>query len=281
MTDSPLKLCVLGNSHLAAVRSAWVDNPENWPGIAPQFVGAHKGLLLETKVINGWLRPSTPAAKDAFARLGGGSGVLLRDFDAFVVTGCLVALSLSISVYRRLHWVGLASVGRSQDLASDPKLLVSQRAALETMRAKFSERLGPRLVAHLRRHTTAPIFLTSQPRVSAALLESFDPTTQAHRVAHLAGDGRGVSDLSEHAAQRAVKAAGGRYIPQPDNTIVDHIMTNPDYMTGAVRLTAKGNQPQPAKDLRHANARYGARVLDQICEALSGEDATLPQPVTL
>jgi len=264
MTPAPLKLCIMGNSHLAALRHAWTTHPNRWAGIDAHFVGAHKGLLLETQVNDGWLRPSSDASKAAFARLGGGRGIRLADYDGFVLAGCLVALSLSASVYRRLNWIGLPSVAEHENLAQDPKLLVSRGAAIATMQAKFAGRLGPKLIEHLRPHTPAPILLTSQPRASAAVLGSSDPKTRAHRVAHTLGDSRELERVSEQAANRAIVAAGGIYIGQPPPTITDHILTDPAFMLGAMRLTAKGDQQQPKDDVRHANAAYGALVLDQI-----------------
>lgn len=264
MTDAPRRLCFLGNSHIAAMRSARDAYPDRWPGTDMHFVGAHKGLLLETEVIHGWLRPVTPAAKAAFARLGGGSGVRLADYDAFVVTGCLVALSLAASLYRRMHWMGLPSVAAHRDLANGPQLLVSRDAAFDSLGTSLSDRLGPALIRHLRPHTDRPIYLTSQPRASAVLLDSHDPTTKAHRIAHVAGDAAHISALFEEAATAAVSEAGGLYLPQPPQTIAHHITTSPDYMRGALRLAANPNAPQPEDDIRHANAAYGAAVLDQL-----------------
>lgn len=269
MSTSPRKICCLGNSHIAALRSAWDTHPGRWPGLDMHFVGAHKGLLLQTTVKHGWLRPESPDAIDAFARLGGGQGVRLADFDALVVTGCLVALSLTASIYRRMHWVGLPSVAAHRDLANSPQILVSRDATLATAQESLLSRLGPQLIAHLRPHTDKPIFLTSQPRASATLLDSRDPTTKAHRIAHVSGDAPFVEQLHEEAAKQAVEAAGGLYIPQPPETIALHVVTDPAFMRGAVRLAANPNAPQPADDIRHANAAYGALVIDQIAERVT------------
>jgi len=269
MSGARRKVCCLGNSHIAALRSAWDAEAGRWPDLDMRFVGAHKGLLLETTIKDGWLRPETPDAIDAFARLGGGEGVRLADYDALVITGCLVALSLTASVYRRMHWVGLPSVAAHQDLANGPQLLVSRAAALATAQDSLSQRLGPRLIAHLRPNTDNPIFLTSQPRASASLLDSRDPTTKAHRIAHDSGDAPLVSQLHEAAAQQAVEAAGAQYIPQPPETVAHHVVTHEDYMRGATRLAAKLNTPQPPHDIRHANAAYGALVIHQIAKRVS------------
>ena len=264
MSAHPRKILCLGNSHIAAQRSAWDLHPGRWPGLDVRFIGAHKGLLLDTTITNGWLRPHSPDAVDAFSRLGGGQGARLADYDAIVITGCSVALSLSASIYRRMHWIGLPSVSAHLDLANAPQLLVSRNAAIATMQDALSQRLGIRLIEHLRPHTDVPIYLTSQPRASAAVLGHNDPTTKAHRIAYRAGDAAALATTHGTAAARTVRAAGGRYIPQPLETIADHITTGTAFMRGATRLAAKPGLPQPAQDVRHANASYGALVLDQI-----------------
>lgn len=266
MTRPARKILCLGNSHIAALRSAWDDNPNRWPELDVRFIGAHKGLLLDTTVTNGWLRPTSPDAIDAFARLGGNRGARLADYDAIVLSGCMIALALSASIYRRLHWAGLPSVAKHLDLANAPQLLTSRAAAISAMHDSLSQRLGVRLIKHLRAHIDLPIYLTSQPRASAAVLRHNDPTTKSHRIAHLNGDARLLSAAHESAAILAIQNAGGTYIPQPPQTIAHYITTDDSFMRGATRLAAKPGLPQPPQDVRHANTAYGALVLDQIAK---------------
>ena len=263
------RICIFGNSHVAALRTAWQADPKRWPNLQVHCVGAHRGLLLDTEARQGWLRPTTPDAKSAFARLGGGDGVRLADYDAIVVAGCLVSLALTVGLYRHMQWLGLNATAQSPNLAQSPKALVSSAAAAQTAAHSFANRLGPQFIRHLRPHVQAPILLTAQPRVSADLLESRDPTVQGHKQVHLADDGPAITRLSEAAASQAVTDAGGHYLPQPADTVAHHIMTNSAYMRGALRLTADGSTAQPPTDLRHANAVYGAKVLDQIAASLS------------
>lgn len=264
MTTQPHKICIFGNSHLAALRTGWAAHPDRWPNLSPQFVGAHKGLLLETDVLDGWLRPTTPEATSAFARLGGNDGIDLRAYDAFAISGCMVALSLATSLYRRMHWIGLPSVEKHANLGPASQLLISRAAAVETLAACYANRLGLLFLAKLRAHTEKPIYLISQPRVSADILTIRDPSTQAHRLGHRAGDSPEISSLFEQAAKRAVTGAGGTYLPQPAVTISHDILTHVDYIHGAKRLTASGKVNQPVTDIRHANAHYGALVIDQL-----------------
>ncbi len=262
------RLCFFGNSHVAALRSGWMEHPGAWPSLSAQFVGAHKGLLLETENKNGTLTPTTRNASDAFAKLGGGTGVDLAAFDAFVIAGCQVALSRVTTLYRDLRWPDLPSLHTSENLAEMTAVLGSQAAALATLTYTLNARLGLQFLRHLREMTDKPIYLTSQPRASAALRSMKDPNTASHRAILRAGDAAAVSDLFETAAARITADFGGIFLPQPADTIEDHILTAKPFMTGAKRLTEHMDAAQPKEDLRHGNAAYGAKVISQLAARL-------------
>jgi hypothetical protein len=264
-----LRICFFGNSHIAALRDAWRTEAGRWPGLEAGFVGAHKDLLLKTVCRRGRLVPSGMATAEAFRRLAGIEDVDLTAWDAFVITGCLISVATAANTYRDCRWVGLPSVEAHPDLASAPERLMSRAAVRASMQGAMASRLGPRFAAHLRAMTDRPILLTSQPRVSAAIKLKRRSVTRAHHTALAAGDAAGLSLLFEEAAARAVAEAGARFVPQPAMTIEDHILTALPYMEGARRLTAKGKAPQPKDDIMHANAAYGALVIDQVVAVLT------------
>lgn len=261
------RICFFGNSHLAALREAWVTDPGRWPGIEAQFIGAHKDLLLQTRLEGSVLHPDSRAASDAFARLGGVGSVDLAGFDHIVVTGCMVSLPQAANTYRDARWPGLPSLSSEPDLAKMAPVLMSRAAAQATVEAAIARRLGPRFVRHVRPATDVPIWLTSQPRVSAVVRKRAHPAARSQRIALRNGDGAALSALFEAAAARAVEQAGATFLPQPAQTIAHDILTDLPYVEGAKRLTARGDQPQPPTDIMHANAAYGALVLDQIIAA--------------
>jgi hypothetical protein len=263
------RVCIFGNSHVGALKEAWTDNPGRWPEVKVQFVGAHKDLLLQTASVNGRLVATSDPAKRAFQTLSGIEAVNLRDFDAFVVAGCLVSLANAANTYRDCRWIGLPSLESATNLADGPERLVSYPAARDTIAASLATRLGPRFAAHLRNGTDRPIYLTSQPRVSASIKAKRRVVTRAHHVALENGDADGLSAVFEDAAARAMTEHGAPYIPPPPEPIEDGILTARPYMDGAHRLTAGARIKQPNDDIMHANARYGALVLDQIMAAVA------------
>lgn len=263
------RVCILGNSHIAALREAWREDSTRWPTVDATFVGAHKDLLLDTEFKDGHLLPTTKDAAEELKRLGGITALRLADYDAFVITGGLVSVATAATVYRDLHWPDLPSMAELDDLAAGPVLMTSRVAAVATLEEVLAGRLGPRLAGHLRGMTQAPIYLTSQPRISAEIRTTRAPKTHAHRLALRRGDAAELSRMFEQAATRALAKHKATFLRQPPQTIAAHILTAKRYMQNAPRLTANGGIPQPLDDIRHANAAYGALVLDQIAKAVS------------
>lgn len=264
------RLCVLGNSHVAALKDGWAAHPGRWPGIAADFVGAHRDLLLRTDIRDGHLVPATDEARDAFAKLAGIESVDLAAYDGFVIAGCLIGVHSAATAWRDMRWIGLPSVAACPDLATMRPRLVSWPAARETLVARLSDRLGLRLARHLRTGTGRPIWITSQPRVSAAILTAPRKGTISHAEALRTGDAPGLSALFDEAAARAAAASRAVFVPQPPETIERHILTALPYMQGAFRLAARPGLPQPPDDIMHANAGFGALMLDAVAERIAG-----------
>lgn len=268
-----LRLCLLGNSHIACLRQAWHAEPARWPGIEPLFVGGHKNLLLDTAEVDRKLVPTSDGTARAFSELSGIRHVELDDYDAFVITGCLVSLGCIANLYRDARWLELPSLAAAEDLAAAQAILMSDAAVEMTAEDILSRRLGLRLARHLRAMTDRPILVTSQARVSAVIEEERRPGVRAHLAAIRAGDAAQVSDLFERSAKAVCRDMGAEFLPQPRHTIEKDILTARPFMDGAVRLTADGNTPQPPRDITHANARYGAAVLNQITARLGVSNA--------
>lgn len=259
-----LRLCVLGNSHLAALKDGWAARPGRWPGVAADFIGAHGNLLLETTVEGGRLTPVTPAARAAFLSLGGVAAADLAAYDGIVIAGCQVGVHSAASAWRDMRWPALPSVAACPDLALMRPRLVSRPAARATLAARLSARLGLRLARHLRAGTEVPIWLASQPRISAAILTAPRKTTISHAEAIRSGDAEDLSALFDEAAAVAAQDCGAAFVPQPRQTIARHILTALPYVKGAMRLAPRPGLRQPRDDIMHANATFGTLMLDAV-----------------
>jgi len=260
-------LC-LGNSHLAAVRDALTRFDNLWPGLDVTCVGAHGDALLETSCKDGILTPLSDQAIDNFQTLGGMGAIDLDKFDAIVVVGCQIACSRASYLYRRSRWVALPSVTACDDIAAQPWTLVSEAAFAAMLYDVLSNALGGKLIAHLRQGTDRPIYLANQPRTSTKITDIEKHALTILNDIRRDGDARDISAMFERVTRLLCKDHKATLLAQPRNTIQDHVLTRPAFTKGAVRLSRKGRYPQPPEDILHANASYGALVLDQIAKAL-------------
>lgn len=263
-----LRLCIIGNSHVAALREAWLREPGRWGGFTASFLGAHQDLLLQTEVRGGRLIPTTFAARQSFEKISGVSDIDLDAHDVFVIAGSLVAQATALQIYRDARWIGLPSLAACADLATMPEQLISRPAALAAMQAGLSTRMGARLAQRLRTGTTRRIFLTAQPRVSEVILKAPRPVTRLHNIAIRKGDAAALAQAFETAARDVLARSGTTFLPQPAQTTSHHLLTALAYIKGANRLAATLNVRQARDDIIHANGNYGALVLDQIAEAV-------------
>lgn len=274
------QVCILGNSHVAALQTAWALAPGRWP-FAARFVAARQDLMGQTAVQGGHLAPTSAATARGFAATAADTSIDLAGFDGFVIVGCAVALPAILPLYRDATWAGLAP-----DAMPAQRSPISGPAACATAQAIPSLRLGPRLAAMLRRATAAPIMATPQPRISAAILTTPRPDMRLHGLAIQRGDAGQISDLFDAAAASVFGSTDTRYLAQPACTIEGDILTDARFMAGAARLDPgacwSGRDPalQPTTDISHANAAYGAMILDQIAAALGSHQEPGLQPKT-
>ena len=264
-----MRLCIIGNSHVAALRRAWAQYPGRWPGICPAFVAAPRSLLLHTMVRDGRLVPTSPATLQALQRLGGNASLDLSAHDVFVIVGGSMTLLTAVQPYRDARWPGLPSVADCPDLVQRPQRLISGQAAQAIVLADLSQRMGVQLAERLRTGTICPICLVEQPRLSDEVRTTRHPAARLHKIAIRAGDATAIARLFETAATAALAPSGTRFLPQPAQTVSQQLFTASRYMTGSERLDPVQGALHDRDDMTHANANYGALVLDQIMSALT------------
>ena len=256
-----LRLCIIGNSHVAALRDAWMQQPDRWPALSLDFWAAQRDHLRRTIVQHGRLMPTDTAGRAEMQQINGRSDVDLAEFDGFVIAGAAICVQAILPIYRDARWTGLPSVRRGTPA------LISAGAARAVMGAILQDRLGYALAHRLRPQCVQPILMTSQPRVSAQILQSPRPELRLHSVAIRNADADALGAGFDGVATDLFTGLGCRFLPQPPQTVAQGVLTQVQYVRGARRLSADMGALQPQSDLMHANAQYGALVLDQIAAA--------------
>jgi len=241
-----IALCLIGNSHVVALRDALAARPDRWPGLAPRFHGFRNIGPDEVGLRGRRLWPETARALDQMRRVAGGGSLDLAPFGAFVVVGLNLKVELALWLRREAVWPDLPSVVAAADLAAGPTLLsgAAARAAYQGKLLAGTALLLAGRLADLGR----PVLVVGAPRPHPVLR------------ARGAGAALGLAAASPSASRAAARHIGARFLPQPAHTRRRALFTAPPYLA----------EPGPeARDLKHANAAYGALVLDQVAEALA------------
>ncbi len=280
----PRRALVLGNSHIAAVKGAHEREaalwPGRWSGLAPEFAGGHGDALAMLEVRDGRLLARTEAARQNLQRLNRRAEWALAEYDAFIVVGCQLGIYRALMPYRSARFLGLPSMAeRAAERAAErgaarvpvSRVPVSRAmfdlAVREGVRQTLGGALALRLVAGLRAAGLgAQVIVAEQPRPSFDCRRErrrFAGLLQAHRL----GDGAVLTEVFEAAAAAALP--GITFLAQPVQTRHGGMFTRPRFSAGSVRLTASRRITHPEDDFIHANADYGALVLDQVAAALA------------
>lgn len=225
-----MRLCIIGDSHVAALRLGWDQIAADFPDVELVFFGSHGTSLSGLEMRDGILVPADAllARKLQFTS-GGLSRIVLTDYAALLI----YATNLRV-----------------------PRLDRRMSAAIQstTLADMIAGSLNLRLAQLARSASDIPLFLAHAP------LQSSLPGVPASA----SDDWMGYDDILAEIERRII-LPGLRLLRQPAETRAPGLHTKAEYSVGSVRLDAgafAGEAPKHDEaDRAHMNARYGARFL--------------------
>ncbi|SEN55564.1 hypothetical protein SAMN04489859_100985 [Paracoccus alcaliphilus] len=220
-----IRLCVLSNSHSAALKLAWDEMSADHPDIALTFFAARGGRIGKLQVRGDELVPLDDILADQIALTSGGKrSVRPNDYDAFLVYG-----------YGKAQLKGGGAARFSSAFAD--------RVTIERARKRL---LSERLLIRLRKITDKPVFICPCPL----------PTQQDGKSAPRLKDYHDEMDLLQRVVFSPLSAT---LVPQPAETILDGSATRPEYGEGSVRLRVPGEglAAHDSGERLHMNKEYG------------------------
>jgi hypothetical protein len=268
-----LRGCVIGNSHLSAVRFAAADPASIPTGVVLDFVGSAQSGLADVALDGQRLIATSAATQKDFQRFGAVEAIDLTRYDFFVLVGLNLSVYGLEAFYRNYRCIGL----RDWQSLSDARELISRAVAQMIIGNRLQTSLAARLARIIGSAVDVPIFLQAQPRPGKAMLgpngkyPTFRKMLRRKETASL-------SALFESAAAQLTPY----YLPQPSGSIEDDLFTAAAYCEGSVRLTPDVGKPllHPPDDYMHANSAYGMLVLQQLGQALMAKGITSANKVT-
>lgn len=225
-----IRLCIIGNSHVAALKHGAQEFCARQPDISLGFFAARSNKTGDLELREGRYAPRTEALADQIALTSEGKREIdPQDWDAFLV-------------------YGFGSRPHSGDFATG--------LSRSFRRAIFAERMAqsllPRHLSALRALSNAPLF--------AALTPLHAPSQSARRR-------RLLRHPEEVALVQATicDPHGAALVPQPEATVFKGLYTRPEYSIGSAPLDDADTARAPAHDkaeTRHMNRAYGLLWLE-------------------
>lgn len=235
------RICVIGNSHTGAIKTAWDRMAADWPGVAVTFFAARARATEGLEPKDGKLVPKSAdlAAQMAFTS-GGPALIDPADHDLFLV-------------YAGYEHIRVAS-------AFDQ---VSRALAEKTLLERAEESLLLHHVRNLRAITDKPVYAALTPVPLAP--RDKPPATMPPHAQVVALLQAGVFD-----------ALGATLIAQPEATLAEGRTTLGRFATGSEKLaTIKDQAPgrHGGGDSVHMNVEYGRLWLTAFLQRLHQREA--------
>ncbi|HVN64658.1 MAG TPA: hypothetical protein VMT58_08460, partial [Candidatus Binataceae bacterium] len=229
-----MKIAVVGNSHLAALKLAVQRN---------LFTQERLGIAF-------WGLPGPD-----FNAITYSAGTLQTPFTSFV-------LHISDGLYESLPVREFDAIVFHGVALNVGDYLLSLRKAREHLRCYSNAVLGDGLRSRIEQMPSWSLVRSLRAEFGGRLLMSAMPLSSEDGAKF---KGISVSDdelahLNHHIGA-VLAEIGVEYLPQPPDTIRDSKYTKREFCVDSVRLTAKLCQKHPDDDYVHMNEQYGVRVL--------------------
>lgn len=230
-----MKICVLGNSHVASLKLGLEKSPPARGKLDMVFFASRAGALGGLRLNGARLVPSNDNLARALAHTSGGiSEVVPDDYDAFLVYGLGFRLPL---------------VGRH----------LSSAVSRQVCRDAATQSLNYRICTMLRMATDKPIHVGHDPQEA-----------EGRRNPRLSGDlpYEAVFELMRSELGRE----GLRLVAQPRQSFADSWFTIKGFSVGSTRLDigdAVSNELHGETDNKHMNADFGRIWVDHFVSGLA------------
>ncbi|MCP4822887.1 MAG: hypothetical protein GY892_02105 [Shimia sp.] len=243
------KVCVLGNSHIAALKGGW-ETASPAKQLDPDFFGALSKGMETLALIDGKLLPSDPEAAAFFCDISGkGIGARAEDYEAFVLCG--------MGMFPNPVFNNYASYATPSTCNTNAAYYVSDACLDDLLWDHIDRSMMMHCARLVRGVTDAPVHLVWQAFWSEALINI---QWRADQMAPIVANG---DQEYIHARMRTVETRlaneGFSVLTQPEDTLTQGVMTKKEYSRGSVLFREGLNQPHRDNDVFHMNSDYGAK----------------------
>lgn len=242
-------LCVIGNSHVAALKDGWPPLTEFAGNVHADFFGCLKDGMKSFGEVEGKLGPRDPDAAEFFKGIATTGDFVEPDrYEAFVLAGMKFFPNGLIRSYPEFATPSSHNHEEARNFVSDDTLVDALWDELKNGMMMHTART-------LRAHSNAPVFLVWQPFLSE-VLSQIEWREALYRPILDAKDGAFIRMIMAGLDHR-LAAEGFQVLGQPEDTISHGVMTAREYSEGSKQFRKNGGSEHRALDVFHMNADFG------------------------
>lgn len=222
-----MKICAIGNSQLAAIKSGWDKVSADYPGVTVTFFAGLTKLWQYTKIRDGAITTRAPELSKMLKLSSGGIDHIAADYDRYLIVG----MELSARTFL---------------------------ADRDGFTAGLDETRALQIVKKVHTITAAPVAVCPAPYHSeAAGLESYELPKPVQGLSELMNAFEGALHCcgEENYFQTFV---------QPRETVASPFLTRSQFATGAPRIREEAGSKTNRHEIDHMNGNYGAAVWREI-----------------
>lgn len=231
-------VCLIGNSHVGALKLGWPEIEAQFPGFTLDFY-ASAGQSMQLEVRDGKLVPPTPEIRKRLAATSGKDGDIEAGYDAYVVCG------LTLSSMRALH-------AYNANFAASGKAGVQDFA--RAMEPALRGAIAVDVIAKLRQITRAPIFLIGTPYGAFVRHEQLWEKLKSR------GHEEAVARAYDATCNKIAEELSAVFVPQPPETVAENGFTTREAFFLFALDYVRGEKAEHT----HMNAGFGAVVLRDV-----------------
>jgi hypothetical protein len=240
------RVCVIGDSHLAAVKLGWDAIRDDFPELELHFFGAPADHMDKLVVAEGRLAAGSDMLRKFLVKTSGGCEAIDNTYSAYLICG----LRFGIAKIQRL-----CAGYRAESHTRDDRAPISNPCFFECVAAGLRDTFAVRAFLKLREIADAPVTIMHMP------MPSDQDTDSALARVSASVDGVLIRQAFMAASEQLARELGFVLAVQPQGTLSGPLRTKAIYAQGSVRLAHGLVESHQADDYGHMNAAYGSMAL--------------------
>jgi len=273
------RVCLVGNSHLGALKRGWDLIEHEYPTVLVDMFGAPGRAFGGIVVEEGKVQTTERKAAASFLATGGREEIILADYDLIVVVGGSMWLYQMANLLKShcppFMNIWLDPVGDSvlnADQSAQLKrfyrkkspISVSDALLRELMRAKTRQSQAIKITDGIAANCRVPVLHVPAPFPSSEIVDTMPKNIIAKLVKM--GMSSVFVDLIWDALDHVLRDKA-EIVQPPDHVIVSGLFTEKSYAEGGLRLDENRGEHDD-ENIGHMNGQYGIEIMRLVLDRI-------------